>query len=243
MSMVYFQSLSHFYRGAQRLIPVCFIAAGVALLIGLYGGLVLAPADAQQGDAFRIIYIHVPLAFGSIAAYTLLALCSVVFLIWRVRVAAVLAQAIAPVGAGFTLLALITGAIWGKPMWGAWWIWDARLTAELLLLFIYWGYIGLHQAIPDRTTAHRACAIYALIGFVNIPIIHFSVYWWNTLHQGATVMRFKPAIAMGMYWPLLCMLAAFILYFIAVVCLRAQQRALEEEQDKRWVQSIVKESK
>ena len=229
------QSIPQFYTRTRWVFLWCLAIAMILGTVGIYGGLYIAPPDDQQGDTFRILYVHVPFALGSLGVYTLLTLCAGIFLVWRVRLAAIFAKALAPIGAMLTVLALCTGAIWGKPMWGAWWVWDARLTTELLLLFIYGGYIGLHQAIPYRSAAHRTCALYALIGWINVPIIHFSVYWWHTLHQGTTFFRLRPTIDSQMYWPLLCTLAALGFYVIGLAVMRARALALEEDQGKRWV--------
>lgn len=213
----------HFQRFASTLIPWLAGLTAVSLLYGLVGGLYLAPADYQQGDAFRIIYIHVPSAFLSLAVYVFMASCALCFLIWRVKLLDTLAAASASLGAWFTFLALVTGAIWGKPMWGAWWVWDARLTSELILLFLYLGYIALRNAIPDNEQKARASSVLAVIGVVNIPIIHYSVYWWNTLHQGATLSRLaRPAIDEAMLYPLLAMIVAFFSYFAWVLLLRVR---------------------
>ncbi|MGH8615781.1 MAG: heme ABC transporter permease [Gammaproteobacteria bacterium] len=210
------------------------------MLAGLYGGLVLAPPDHEQGESYRIIYIHVPSAWMSLFVYLVMAVASVVVLIWRVKLAAILAQCSAPLGASFTFLALVTGALWGKPMWGTWWVWDARLTSELLLLFIYFGYMGLDSAIVDRGTAARACAILALVGSVNIPIIHFSVEWWNTLHQPATISKLdKPSIHPSMLAPLLIMVAAFMLYYATAVFGRVRCELLAQERGAQWVRDIA----
>jgi heme exporter protein C len=171
-----------FYRISGKLIPWVGTAFALLLLYGLYGGLVLAPADYQQGDSFRIIYIHVPAAWMSLFIYVLMAVCGVITLVWRMKMAEVVLIASAPVGAAFTFLALVTGSIWGKPMWGTWWVWDGRLTSELILLFLYLGVIALHNAIEDRQTAAKAVAILAIVGVVNVPIIHYSVEWWE--HRG-----------------------------------------------------------
>jgi len=219
-------------------VPLWAIAL-MALGCGLWGGLWMAPADYQQGDAFRIIYVHVPSAILSLTGYTLIALFSMIYLIWRIKVMDILAQALAPIGAIFTFLALITGAIWGKPMWGTWWVWDARLTAQLILLFLYFGYLALRSAIETPTTAAKACAILALVGVVDIPIIHYSVEWWYTLHQGPTLTKLaKPAIAMSMLWPLISMLVGFFAYFMAITLMRARTLLVDQEADTSWVKAL-----
>ncbi|MFT4563517.1 MAG: heme exporter protein C, partial [Gammaproteobacteria bacterium] len=178
--------------------------------VGLYTGLFVAPADYQQGESFRIIYVHVPAAWMSLFIYVVMASAAACGLIWHVKLGDMVARACAPLGAWFTFLALVTGSLWGKPMWGTYWVWDARLTSELILLFLYLGYIALQGAIDDRRVAARAGAIVALVGTVNLPIIHYSVEWWNTLHQGPTVSKLDaPSIAPSMLLPLLIMAVAY----------------------------------
>src|SRR5450759_647253 len=172
-----------FYRIAGALAPWWYGAALALGAVGLYGGLVLAPTDYQQGDAYRIIFIHVPCAWMGLFAYIFMAANAFIALVWRIKLSEILSMASAPVGAAFTFITLVTGSLWGKPMWGTWWVWDARLTSELILLFLYLGVIGLYGAIDDKRVASKAVAILALVGVVNIPIIHYSVEWWNTLHH------------------------------------------------------------
>ena len=228
------------YRWAGLVLPWCL---GAALLLGavaLYGGLVLAPADYQQGDAYRIIFIHVPCAWMGLFAYVFMAANAFVALVWRIKLSEVLAMASAPVGAAFTFITLVTGSLWGKPMWGTWWTWDARLTSELVLLFLYLGVIGLYHAIEDRRQAARAAGFLALIGVVNLPIVHFSVNWWNTLHQGQTVRLMGPSkIDAGMLWPLLAMAAATHLWFFASLLIRTRSGLLELDGGKDWVRAIA----
>ena len=207
----------HLYRTAGRLLPWLAIPALVLTLAGAYGGLVRAPADYQQGEAFRIIYVHAPSAWLSLMAYTVMAAAAAVGLIWRMKLAHALAAATAPIGASFTLLCLATGSLWGRPMWGTWWVWDARLTAQLILFFLYLGYMALHSAYDDTQRADRAAGLLAVVGIVNVPIIHFSVYWWNTLHQGSTVLRADgPAMPPSMLVPLLVSFAGYTLSYAAV---------------------------
>ena len=185
-----------FYYFATSLIPWAFLFSVIFIGYGLYLGLFRAPTDYQQGDAFRIIYVHVPSAWLSLFAYTSVFICSLISIIWKIKVFEVLSIASAKNGAMFTFLALVTGSIWGKPMWGTWWVWDARLTSELILFFIYLSIIFLYHAYDDYRKGAKAANILAIVGFVNIPIIHFSVEWWNTLHQGPSVMKFSsPSIA------------------------------------------------
>ncbi len=208
--------------------------------VGLYYALFASPPDYQQGESVRIMYIHVPSAWLSMLAYMVIAAASVVTLVWRIKVADLVAGASAQVGAWFTFLALITGSLWGKPMWGTWWIWDARLTSELILLFLYLGYIGLRSAIEERETAARAAAVLALVGVINIPIIHYSVEWWNTLHQGATVTKFdKPSIDWRMLRPLLLMALAFTLFYVSAMLRIARTELLERECDSQWVRELL----
>ena len=209
------------------------------LLTGLYGGLVLAPPDYQQGQSYRIIFVHVPAAWMSLFIYMVMAFCGVVILVWRMKLAEVVLISSAAIGASFTFLALATGSLWGKPMWGTWWVWDARLTSELILLFLYLGIIGLHGAIEDKRIASRAVAILAIVGVVNIPIIHYSVEWWNSLHQGPTVTKFdKPSIHWSMLLPLLLMALAFQVYYVLALFQRCRAELLLRERNSKWVQEL-----
>jgi heme exporter protein C len=231
-----------FYRISGRMIPWIGALCALLLAYGLYGGLVLAPPDYQQGDSFRIIYIHVPAAWMSLFVYVLMAVCGVISLVWRMKMAEVVLIASAPVGAVFTFLALVTGSLWGKPMWGTWWVWDGRLTSELILLFLYLGVIALHNAIEDRQTAAKAVAILAIVGVVNVPIIHYSVEWWATLHQGPTITKLdKPSIHIDMLIPLLVMALAFKVYFVMAMLMRARVELLERERNSKWVKDMVGE--
>jgi heme exporter protein C len=228
------------YRIAGKLLPWCVALALVLGAVALYGGLVLAPADYQQGDAYRIIFIHVPCAWMGLFAYVFMAANAFVALVWRIKLSEVLAMASAPVGAAFTFITLVTGSLWGKPMWGTWWTWDARLTSELVLLFLYLGVIGLYHAVEDRRQAARAAGFLALIGVVNLPIVHFSVTWWNTLHQGQTVRLMGPSkIDAGMLWPLLAMAAATHLWFFASLLIRTRSGLLELDGGKDWLRAIA----
>jgi len=223
-----------------KLIPWFAWACLLFLLAGLYYGLIKAPTDYQQGESYRIIYVHVPAAWMSMFIYMVMATSGAIGLIWRIKLSDMIATASAPVGAAFTFLALVTGSLWGKPMWGAWWVWDARLTSELILLFLYLGFIALQSSIEDPRNAARAGAVLALVGVVNIPIIHYSVEWWSTLHQGATVTKLdKPSIDIRMLIPLLLMAVAFKLYYGAVVLMKARADVLRREQNSRWVKEIV----
>ncbi|HUO82450.1 MAG TPA: heme ABC transporter permease [Gammaproteobacteria bacterium] len=230
----------HFYRLAGRLGP-WFGWTGAALIAGsAWAGLAWAPPDYQQGDGFRIIYVHVPSAWMSLFVYVLMATAAAIGLVWRIKLAHAVAAGCAPIGASFTFLALATGSIWGKPMWGTWWVWDARLTSELILLFLYAGYMALRASIDDLQRADRASAVLALVGVINVPIIHYSVIWWNTLHQGPTVTRLDtPAIAASMLVPLLTMTVGFMCYFAAVLMTRVRGELLARERHARWVREVV----
>ena len=232
-----------FYRWTGRLLPWFAALAVVCLLAGLYGGLWLAPPDYQQGDSFRIIYVHAPAAWMSMFIYMVMATNAAIGLIWRIKVSELMASASAPIGASFTFLALVTGSLWGKPMWGTWWVWDARLTSELLLLFLYLGYMGLEAAFEDKRNGARASAVLALVGVVNIPIIHYSVVWWNTLHQPATVSKLDtPSIHLSMLIPLLLMAVGFKAYYATAMLLRTRNELLARERNSRWVQEMIAES-
>ena len=231
----------HFYRLAGTLLPWFAWPALLLIAVGTWGGLVAAPPDYQQGEGFRIIYVHVPSAWLSMFGYVALAVSAGIGLVWRMKLAHVAANAIAPLGASFTALALATGSIWGKPMWGTWWVWDARLTSELILLFLYVGYMALNRAFDDRKQGDRASAVLALVGVVNVPIIHYSVEWWNTLHQPATITKFdSPSITGDMLWPLLVMWLGFTFYFIAVALVRARAETLRRERRGNWIRDIVR---
>ncbi len=234
-----FGSPPHFYRIAGRLIPWFLIPGVILILAGFYGGLVLAPPDYQMGDGFRIIYVHVPNAWMSMSVYMFMATAAAIGLVWRMKLAELAARQAAPLGAAFTLLTLITGSLWGKPMWGTWWEWDARMTSELVLLFLYIGYIALHDAFPDRRTGARASAVLALVGVVNIPIIHFSVEWWHSLHQGATITKLSaPSIDTEMLIPLLLAALGFMAWFAAALLARLRVAVLEAERASAWVANL-----
>jgi len=241
MAFTWFHKLAsppHAYRITGRLLPWFAWPAGLLIAVGLYGGLVLAPPDYQQGDAFRIVYVHAPSAWLSMLVYGTMAVAAAIGLVWRIKLAHAVAAAAAPIGASFTFLALATGSIWGKPMWGTWWVWDARLTSELLLLFLYAGVMALRASIDDRDRSDRAAGLLAIVGVVNLPIIHYSVYWWNTLHQGATLTKLgKPSMSGAMLWPLLTMLLAFTLYFGAVLLMRLRGEILLRERDASWLRT------
>jgi len=241
---VFFHKLGsppHFYKWTLRWLPLIGLLCGLLFIVGLYTGLVLAPPDYQQKDSFRIMYVHVPAAWMSLFVYIVMAFSGAIMLIWRMKLAETVMICSAPIGASFTFLALITGSIWGKPMWGTWWEWgDARLLSELLLLFLYFGVIALYSAIEDKRKAAQAVAILALVGIVNIPIIHYSVIWWNSLHQGPTVSKLdKPSIDLMMLIPLLVMALAFKLFYVIALLLRARNELLWRERRSQWVKNLI----
>jgi heme exporter protein C len=230
----------HTYRFAGQCLPWLAAGAAIAIGYGLVAGLAFAPPDYQQGDAFRIIYVHAPSAWISLAAYTVMAVAGAVALIWRMKIGFAVAAAAAPIGASFTLVALVTGSLWGRPMWGTYWEWDPRLTSELILLFLYFGVVALRQAYDDPARGDRSAALLALVGVINVPIIHFSVEWWNSLHQGATVAKFgKPAMPGSMLWPLLAMFLGFMLFFGAVLCVRLRAQILQRERSTQWLKEAL----
>ena len=229
-----------FYALASRLSPYLAVLVALLLVAGLVDGLLLAPPDYQQGDSYRIMFVHVPAAWMSLFIYVVMAVMAGIALVWRIKLAEIMLISSASIGAGFTLIALVTGSLWGKPMWGTWWVWDARLTSELILLFLYLGIIGLHGAIEERRTAAKAVAILALVGVVNIPIIHYSVEWWNTLHQGPTVTKLdKPSIHSSMLIPLLIMALAFKAYYALILLQNAQLELLKRESGALWVSQLL----
>lgn len=225
-----------FFRLSKQITPWLTALFLILFTYGIIGGLALSPADYLQGDGFRIIYVHAPCAFLSLFIFTVMAGAAVSALVWRIKLAFLVIRHSAPIGAGFTLLALITGSLWGKPMWGTWWIWDARLTSELILLFIYVGIMLLQSALAQKRTGERAIAIFILVGFIDIPIIHYSVYWWNTLHQGATLKLLTPsAIDAHMVYPLLSMIAAFLTYYAIVLFLNMNYELAAVEANHHWL--------
>ena len=230
-----------FYEISGRWLPWFAWAALALISVGVVWGLAFAPQDYQQGNSFRIIYIHVPAAFLAQSIYVMLAGAGVVGLVWKMKLADVALQQAAPIGAWMTFIALVTGAVWGKPTWGAWWVWDARLTSMLILLFLYFGVIALGQAITNRDSAAKACAVLSIVGVINIPIIKYSVEWWNTLHQPATfsVME-KPAMPVEMWLPLLVMVIGFYCFFALVLLMRMRLEVLRRESRSSWVKTEVK---
>ncbi len=223
-----FANPGRFIRFANALLPWCAGLTGVLIAVGLYLAFFVAPPDYQQGESVRIMYVHVPSAWMALFIYVSIAAASAVALIWRHPLADLAAKASAPIGAGFTFLALLTGSLWGKPMWGTWWVWDARLTSVLVLFFLYLGHMAIMNAFEDPVRGFRAAAVLALIGFINVPIIHFSVEWWSTLHQPSSVLRIGgPTIHPSMLWPLLAMALGFNFYYVTLLLLRVKSELLE----------------
>jgi len=236
LNLYHYASPSTFYPLAGKLVPWFAALAFILTIAGLYIGFFVAPTDFQQGEGYRIIFIHVPAAWMSMFIYVVMAFWSAIGLAWNTRLSFVMARALAPTGAMFTFVALWTGAFWGKPMWGAWWVWDARLTSELILLFLYVGVMALQAAIDDPRRADRAGALLNLVGVINVPIIYFSVKWWNTLHQGSSVSLTRaPSMAQTMLWGMLIMALAAWMYTIAVALVRARTLVLERERQTEWV--------
>ncbi len=231
----------HFYGYTNYFIPFFAIICAILMVSGLYYGLFVAPPDYQQGDSYRIMFVHVPAAWMSLFIYIVMAVMAVISIVWRLKLAEIIGASSAPIGASFTFLALVTGSIWGKPMWGTWWAWDARLTSELILFFLYLGIIALNAAIEDKRKAAQASSVLTLVGVINIPIIHYSVVWWNSLHQGATIdiMKGKVAIDIQMLIPLILMAFAFKFFYVAVVLKRARCEVLSRERNATWVKELV----
>jgi heme exporter protein C len=229
----------NFYRLTTSSFLWLLVGSLSCLCLGLTWGLGFAPHDAWQADGFRIMYVHVPVAFLSLGGYVFLGVMSLCYSIWRIKLCDYLAAASAPIGAAYTALALITGSLWGKPMWGTWWVWDARLTAELVLLWLYLGYLALRHTLPEAT-AGRAAALLAILGLLDIPVVHYSVHWWHTLHQGASLTVWgSVSIAWPMLWPLLCCLLGFILLYVLQVLSETRRYILRQEQTQAWVQALL----
>ncbi|MCE2872169.1 MAG: heme ABC transporter permease CcmC [Xanthomonadales bacterium] len=235
-----FASPPHIYRVAGTLTPWFAWPAGLLIVSALYAGLFLAPPDYQQGEGFRMIYVHAPSAWLSVMIYGVMATAAAVGLIWRMKVAHAAAASCAAIGASFTFVSLVTGMLWGKPMWGTYWVWDPRLTAQLVLLFLYLGYMALRSGIDDLGRADRASAVLAIIGVVNLPIIRYSVEWWNSIHQAPSVMKMeRPSMPFDMLAPLLMMLLGFTLMFAAVMLVRMRAEVLRRERGASWVKEVV----
>jgi len=235
-----FGSPPYLYGVATRWVPWLAWPAGLLIAAGLYGGLVIAPADYQQSDAYRILYIHAPTAWLSQMAYVLMALAAGVGLVWRMKAAFAVAAAAAPIGASFTAVSLATGMLWGQPMWGTYWAWDPRLVFQLLLLLFFLGFMGLRGAIDDPTRADRSGAVLAIVGVVNVPIVHYSVIWWNSLHQAPSVLRSGgPSMPMSMLVPLLMSFLGITLYFYAVLLHRTRSEILRRDRGAAWVRELL----
>jgi heme exporter protein C len=244
MDWTWFHKLAsppYIYRLSATLTPWFGWPAAVALLVATYWGLAIVPADYQQGEGFRIIYVHAPTAWMSLMVYMTMGVSAAIGLIWRMKVAHAVAASVAPIGASFTFVALATGSIWGGPMWGTYWEWDPRIVFELLLLFLYLGYMGLHSSIEDPQRADRTAAVLAVVGTINVPIVHFSVVWWNSLHQAPTIMTLDGQKNMDprMVGPLLLMLAGFTLLFIALLLTRLRAEVLRRERTASWIREAV----
>ncbi len=240
VSLFTFAAPVRFYALTGRLLPWLWALAGVLAAVGLYMGFIVAPVDATQGNSYRIIFIHVPAAWMSMLLYLVMAFWAAIGWAFKARLAGMVAQAIAPTGAMFTLLALWTGALWGRPTWGTYWVWDARLTSELILLFLYLGYMALINAIDDPRRRDAAGALLAVVGAINVPVIYFSVKWWNTLHQGATIsLNSAPKMASTMLTAMLIMTLACWAYAFAAVFTRSRAIVLERERDAGWVRELL----
>lgn len=239
MKLFRFSSPQTFYPLAGRMVPFFWVLAAVLAAAGLYIGFFVAPTDFQQGESYRIIFIHVPAAWMSMFIYLVMAVWAAFGLVLNTRLSSMMASALAPTGALMTFIALWTGALWGRPTWGTWWVWDARLTSELILLFLYIGFMALHASIDDPRKADKAAAILAIVGVVNVPIIYFSVKWWNTLHQGASVSLTRaPSMATTMLLGMLVMALAFWMYSIAAGLSRVRSIILERERNAAWVAQL-----
>lgn len=228
------------YRLLGKIQPLLGVIALLMLATAFVWGLAFAPKDYQQGDSYRIIFIHVPAAIWSMGVYGSMAVAALVALVWQIRQAHLAMISMAPIGATFAFISLVTGAIWGKPMWGTWWVWDARLTSALVLFFLYLGVMALYSAFQDRNTGAKAAGILSIVGVINLPIIHFSVEWWNTLHQGATITKFdKPSMAVEMLIPLLLAIFGSMIFMIWLSILRYRSALLRDEYKRPWVKELA----
>ncbi len=239
-----YSSPASFYPVAARLTPWFTALAVLFGVAGLYISFFVAPTDFRQGEAYRIMFIHVPAAWMSMFIYVVMAAYATAGFVWNTRLSSMMARSLAPTGALFTFIALWSGSFWGKPMWGTWWVWDARLTSELILLFLYIGYMSLYAAIEEPRRAARASGLFALVGVINVPIIYFSVQWWNTLHQGASIsFKNAPTMAASMLTAIVVMTLCFWMYTIAVVLTRVRAEILEQERHTSWVEELVREQR
>ena len=233
-----------FFNWSSKIVTWLAISALSFLLLGLYWGLILAPPDYKQGDVFRILYIHVPSAIMGESIFIFMAFCGFINVIWRAKISGMMIKSAAPIGMSFVLLTLLTGSIWGKPTWGTWWVWDARLTSTLILFFIYMALIGLHSTIDDKTKADRAVSILAIVGVAIIPVIKKSVDWWQTLHQPSTfTLTSAPSMSAEMYQPLLLCVIAFYIVFAYLLTLNLRNEVIEREKSKNWVKILLERSK
>ena len=243
MAWTWFHRLAsppYIYGLAARLTPWFAWPAAVLIVVGVYWGLAVAPPDYQQGQGFRIIYVHAPAAWMSLMVYMTMGISAAVGLIWRMKVAHAVAASCAPIGASFTFVALVTGSLWGGPMWGTYWEWDPRVVSELILLFLYLGYMGLRASMDDVQRADRTSAVLAVVGTVNVPIIHYSVVWWNSLHQAASVMKLgEPSMPPSMLTPLMMMLAGFTFLFGALLLVRLRAEVLTRERTASWIREAL----
>ncbi len=238
----YFANPTRYLRLTSKLQPFMMFMTLITLVIGLYYAIFNSPPDYQQSETVRIMYVHVPAAWMAMFCYIALAIASAVALIWKHMVANIVARCTAPIGATYTFLALATGSMWGKPMWGTWWVWDARLTSVLILFFLYLGYMVLYNAFDNQGRGAKAAAILAIVGIINIPIIKFSVDWWNTLHQASTISKLSsPSIAGEMLWPLLVMIFGYGFFFWGVVCRSTSTEILKREKRSKWVKEFIQE--
>ena len=239
MTWQWFHRLSSpksYFEITDWLLKPMMLISLILISVGLYFGLYDSPKDYQQGHSVRIMYLHVPTAIASMVGYVVMAVAAAVGYIWRIKLAPMTAIAVAPVGAAMTFLALATGSLWGKPTWGTWWVWDARLTSELILLFLYLGFIALHNAFEDREVADRAAGVLAMVGVINVPIIHYSVYWWNTLHQQDTIsVTGESLLPFSMKLPLMLMIFGVLIFCTALSMYRIRNEVLEREGDKGWI--------
>ena len=232
------------YRLLGKIQPVLGVLSALLLVVAFVWGLAFAPKDYQQGDSYRIIFIHVPAAIWSMGVYGSMAVAALVALVWQIRQASLAMVSMAPIGAVFAFISLVTGAIWGKPMWGTWWVWDARLTSALVLFFLYLGVLALYSAFQDRNIGAKAAGILSIVGVINLPIIHFSVEWWNTLHQGATITKFdKPSMAVEMLIPLLLAIFGSMIFMIWFSILRYRSALLKDESKRPWVRELANAAK
>ena len=233
-------NLKFFFTNTKNLSRFLGLFTFILFFFGIYWGLYVAPSDYLQGESYRIMYLHVPAAWLSLQVYMFMAITGFVSLVWKVKIMEIISIQCAPIGAYFTLIALVTGMVWGKPTWGTYWVWDARLTSELILLFLYFGVIALYSAFSDKRQAVKITSLLAIVGLVNIPIIHYSVEWWNTLHQGPSVTKFEqPSMHISMLLPLLYMFLVFNVYFIAVLIKRVQLGIYNREKRSKWMEDYL----